>query len=397
METKRKTSWTGLLSEAITLCATMLVVGYGFAQTWTKSTSMPGNTIWPGVACSADGKVILAVGSAATPLFSTNSGVTWAPMAAAPVGYGRVASSADGKKFLLEAYAALSDPSVYLSVDSGNTWNQTLTATGYWNAVASSADGTKLFATFENYSGAIWLWLSTNSGSSWQTSSAPTIVWSSLATSTDGTKLIGSGSGQIYTSTNSGNNWQLATVGGIAVACSADGRTLVAAGTNGTCVSTNFGRNWRTNSVSVGYDIISGNNVASSADGKRLVLAGRGSPIYTSTNSGTTWVTNNAPSSWEAVASSADGCTLVAIDYVNGIWIGRLTNSPKLNLGKTNGSIAFSWPVASPNFVLQQNPDLGTTNWTTLTNTPTLIFTNLQDQITFPATNSSGFFRLSTQ
>jgi hypothetical protein len=68
-----------------------------------------------------------------------------------------------------------------------------------------------------------------------------------------------------------------------------------------------------------------------------------------------------------------------------------------LNLGPTNGSLAFSWTIPSTNFVLQQNLDLTTTNWVTLTNTPALNLTNLQNQICLSPTNSSAFFRLIAQ
>ena len=54
-------------------------------------------------------------------------------------------------------------------------------------------------------------------------------------------------------------------------------------------------------------------SVASSADGSKLVAAGFGSQIYTSANSGLTWLAQNSGSlNWYSVASSADGSKLVA-------------------------------------------------------------------------------------
>src|SRR2546425_869174 len=53
--------------------------------------------------------------------------------------------------------------------------------------------------------------------------------------------------------------------------------------------------------------------VASSADGCRLVAAANSGPIYTSTNLGDLWAASSAPeSNWLSVASSADGTILVA-------------------------------------------------------------------------------------
>ena len=67
--------------------------------------------------------------------------------------------------------------------------------------------------------------------------------------------------------------------------------------------------------------------IASSADGSRLVAGAFGWGYCISTNSGATWVTNTEPQygppyaygSWTAIASSADGTTLAAINYT-AIW-----------------------------------------------------------------------------
>ncbi|MGA3180018.1 MAG: hypothetical protein ABSF38_06735 [Verrucomicrobiota bacterium] len=58
-------------------------------------------------------------------------------------------------------------------------------------------------------------------------------------------------------------------------------------------------------------------SVASSADGMRLVAAAYAGPIETSTNSGATWMTDNAPplANWASVVSSADGTKLVAVAH----------------------------------------------------------------------------------
>ena len=63
----------------------------------------------------------------------------------------------------------------------------------------------------------------------------------------------------------------------------------------------------------------------------------------------------------------------------------------------SSDKFTLAWTVPSTNFVLQQNSDLATANWVTLTNTPVLNFSNLQDEIVLSPTNGSGFFRLMTQ
>jgi hypothetical protein len=204
-----------------------------------------------------------------------------------------------------------------------------------WTSLASSANGTKLAA------GAFGgIYTSTNSGDSWTLSSAPPAIWDIVASSADGTKLAAVGTGGIYTSADSGGTWILTSAPHAdlpdqpdyrGIASSADGAKLVAvsAGTlsNGVYkfflepiyTSTNFGANWTiTSAPNEGWLA-----VASSADGTKLVaVAGvnsaavggtAGGPIYTSTNSGTSWTAANAPiARWFCVTSSADGSKLAA-------------------------------------------------------------------------------------
>ena len=380
-----------LLPEAIIVCAIMMVVSYGFAQTWTQ-TSSNSPSPWSGIACSADGKVVIAVKSTAKPLISLDSGNTWITNANAtspPNGF-YCAASADGQLFV----SGSSSSGYYMSADLGNTWVHTNAPNGI-SIAAFSADWVKIFGITGNA-----IWISTNSGSTWLVSSAPSKQWGSLASSADGTTLIGSGSGQIYISTNSGNNWTLAAAGADSVAISADGNILV--GTQftgyhlgiplgGTYISTNSGGSWMTNAII-------GRCVASSADGKRLFISDYFSRLlYTSTDFGITWVTNSVPFSLNSFVSSADGCRLFATSSGQGIWVGQITPSPQLSLAPADTNLALSWLVPSTNFVLQENLDLTTTNWVTLTNTPTLNLTNLQNQVMLSPTNDSGFFRLMAQ
>lgn len=56
-------------------------------------------------------------------------------------------------------------------------------------------------------------------------------------------------------------------------------------------------------------------SIAVSADGTKLVAANYPGPIFTSTNSGMTWTSNNVPDALWNLASSADGIKLVAAIY----------------------------------------------------------------------------------
>jgi hypothetical protein len=166
-------------------------------------------------------------------------------------------------------------------------------------------------------------------------------------------------------------------------------------------VSTNSGIAWTITSVPATNWV----SIASSADGSRLVvvaaldaMSGPFPPaisglIYSSTDSGTTWVSNSAPvRDWFCVASSADGCKLVAT--TDGIWISQTTPAPQMNITPTNGNLTLSWIVPSTNFIMQQSPDLS--SWTDMTNPPALNLTSLQNEVTLPLTGSNAFYRLKT-
>ena len=98
------------------------------------------------------------------------------------------------------------------------------------------------------------------------------------------------------------------------VASSEDGTKLVAGGWPSVYTSTNSGATWTSNNLPAYWWTA----LASSADGTHLVTSsGHGGPLYTSTNSGTTWTSNSLPIDyWFGVGSSADGTRLVAVvDY----------------------------------------------------------------------------------
>jgi hypothetical protein len=56
------------------------------------------------------------------------------------------------------------------------------------------------------------------------------------------------------------------------------------------------------------------------------------------------------------------------------------------------GNTILSWPVAAAGFSVQSSTSLGSENWVTLTNAPTLVGNNWQ--VTIPASSSAQFFRL---
>jgi len=209
------------------------------------------------------------------------------------------------------------------------SWTQTSAPTNYWSCVAASADGTKLVAAIQNgYTGINNIYTSTNSGTTWTTTSAPTnYSWVSVASSADGNNLVVAavssvktgGKGAVFVSTNSGTTWALTSASTnnywYSVASSADGTKWAAVSDSGIYTTTNLGVSWthQTNAPNLGWE-----SIISSVDGTRLLVQDAAN-IYRSTDSGVTWIPTTLPiprwlgvSSWPVIASSADGTKLVA-------------------------------------------------------------------------------------
>lgn len=405
----------------IIICSLFPVVNPALAQVWS-SNSVPGED-WCIVASSADGKVLVAVSNPGPIYISTNSGAAWSQATNAPVGdWQTVACSADGSKIIAAQGGGAGSlyGSIYTSPDTGVTWVSNNAPELSWSTVASSADGTKLVAADYNNHG---IYTSTDSGTTWTPAiNSPKVALYSISSSADGSKLAAVAikySPYIYTSTDFGMAWITNNVpaspqgiqnGWGSIASSADGSKLIAAGGGGIpgyiFLSTNFGAAWTVTATNIlpshGFD--EWICVASSADGSKLAAVSQStSPgeIITSTDSGVTWITNPVPNlTWNAVALSADGANRVAAvgypSYVGPIYSSRTIFAPVLNLASRSNNLALSWIIPSTNFVLQQNSDLATTNWVTLTNAPALNLTDLQNQVMLSASNSVGFYRLAT-
>jgi hypothetical protein len=139
--------------------------------------------------------------------------------------------------------------------------------------------------------------------------------------------------GLIYTSSDSGATWSPHETNRqwIAVASSADGRKLVAAdhgvrdrrygGTHESSggriyTSEDSGATWVPQWTNKFW-----NCVASSADGTRLLAGTFGDSLYTSADSGVTWTPHEASLNWVSVASSADGSRLVALAFGHPLYL----------------------------------------------------------------------------
>jgi photosystem II stability/assembly factor-like uncharacterized protein len=147
-----------------------------------------------------------------------------------------------------------------------------------------------------------------------QSSASTTNPWSAVAVSANGTKLAAAGVG-LWLSANSGATWNKALTTDMykwsAIASSADGTKLVAADNVDGYIytSADSGFTWIRRTVpNWGWG-----SVASSADGTKLAAAAPGGYIYTSADAGATWVSNRIAEDFGVwVASSANGTRLAA-------------------------------------------------------------------------------------
>ena len=267
------------------------------------------------------------------------SALSWASSTIPLTSYGPgLATSSDGTKVFAGAQKG-----AYLSTDSGVTWSafsalDNLNSSGYQVSVAMSNDGTKLYYAFNNK-----MYYSWNSGSTWNNSntSSNKQVWN-ISASYDGTKiLMTTRDGGLYSySTNSGQSWTEVTDsfgGGWAGAISGDGTKIIIAERNSKNRSTGSGiprmgllggtlSPIAAGGAVTGFDAV---NTSSYNDWRgaacdytctHIVLANAQGGLYTSSDSGATWVVGaNAARGagfkslvFGSVSSSSDGSRLAA-------------------------------------------------------------------------------------
>jgi hypothetical protein len=164
--------------------------------------------------------------------------------------------------------------------------------------------------------------------------SAQAEVWTSTnhmqaqwpAISADGHVFVVAGTAT-HVSYDYGATWRSNNVRGSAVAISADGTNIIvgASSPGAISTSTNAGATWITQSNPPAFGAFNNvRQIAASGDARRLALLLYGTcPIFTSTDGGVNWSTNNdSPVGyWTGIASSADGRALAATGQSIGVWI----------------------------------------------------------------------------
>lgn len=69
---------------------------------------------------------------------------------------------------------------------------------------------------------------------------------------------------------------------------------------------------------------------------------------------------------------------------------------PVLNITSSGSNVLLSWAVSAPSFLLQQNPDLSPTNWSTFDGVGGIQVTNGQNFLWLLPTNAARYFRLKS-
>jgi hypothetical protein len=395
---------------------------HAVAQNWFL-TSAP-QTNWVSVACSANGKILIAAGSdfwlgGGKPGYisvSTNSGTNWITANVPSNFWKAVSASADGTRLVAVAGSEWNSqplPCIYVSSDTGITWQQTSAPTNIWRSVASSADGNRTVAVALNGD----IYTSVDAGLNWSSNNIPA-YWTDVACSANGTNLVAvssgaiggfNGDGAIYLSEDFGQSWfqsQNANITWpewVSVAASADRSKIVAGGAiaftgkccpcANICTSTDRGTNFFTTSACLWYWV----SLASSADGSRLAACqANAGPIYLSSDSGAHWLPSGSFPGETFVASSADGTKLVVVVNNGGIYTLDL-GAPALRIQRTDSGLVISWPVPSGTFVIQQNPSLAPAGWTDVTTSPVLDNATLQYRVTIPLPADTMFYRLASR
>jgi hypothetical protein len=95
------------------------------------------------------------------------------------------------------------------------------------------------------------------------------------------------------------------------------------------------------------------------------------------------------------LAASADGSVLYAASANGGIWVRRSQPAPRLAISAAPSAGLLSWVVPSSALALQQTGETFS-NWTDVTNPPSMNLSNLHQQLTVPMNRTSSFYRLKS-
>ncbi len=358
---KKRGRWLiATLAAIVAVAATVLIWGNfiaagAYGGTWVESgPAGNANSTWRAIALDSDGTHAILGATPGKLYTSTNGGANWTerqPAGAFNRNWYAIASDSDGSNLVAgdgtgrPAEDPLrADGRLYTSSDYGATWTERrpggINAARTWISAASDADGSNLIAgTFGLNDGR--LYTSSDYGATWTERIVPGVDpngegsgrnrnWYALASDDDGSSLIaGNATGRLYTSSDYGTTWVERRPAGDtqqywkSVASNYDGTYLVAgAEDNRLYTSANGGANW-TERRPNGDQKWMWRAVSTDTTGANIIVGiydVNSGGVYISTDYGATWdrqaITGaGVLNRWESVAMSANGSSLLAVDY----------------------------------------------------------------------------------
>lgn len=115
--------------------------------------------------------------------------------------------------------------------------------------------------------------------------------------------------------------------------------------------------------------------------------------IYTDQCFGVFINPNIPPGSYSGTVTIQGGTNIFSTNNLTSQAFQILLSPAALNLAFSATNCTLSWPVPPGDFVLQQNSDLGTTNWTDITNAPA-VSSGWAKVIVSSPRNSHRFYRI---
>jgi hypothetical protein len=113
---------------------------------------------------------------------------------------------------------------------------------------------------------------------------------------------------------------------------------------------------------------------------------------YNDTVFGITIAPSTPPGQYSGIATILGGADIFAVTSLSSQTFQVMLPTAALGITVSGPNLVLSWPSPPGGFMLQKNSDLATTNWMTVTNTPTL--TNGQNRVNLLPAPGNLFYRL---
>ena len=279
---------------------------------WTARAT-GANRDWFSVASSSNGTYLVACVNGGAIWISKNTGTNWSA-SSDNRNWTSVATESVGSDTSTKLVACASGDYIYTSQDTGSNWTQrTTSGIRNWSSVASSSNGTNLVACVNGG----YIYTSSDSGATWTPRATDANRnWISVSSSTNGDYLVACvNGGSIYISTNSGATWTEQNKWWDSntkkYLCETSSSQVYVAVTGYSIYSSiNLGINWS----DLNPPVSNYSGITTSTDGTIIAVCTNGGNIYTSYNSGSSWIiqTNSGSRNWSSITSNNTGQYLAA-------------------------------------------------------------------------------------